>query len=132
MASPTEFNIMPLPNGGNQPTDNSRIQVGSPESPKPDINENLEKQKKEEEKKIKKKKSLFEAKVFLIELAIAAALSLLITMILYLVNPPITQRYNPDTFMTENQDWKKVLFFVLFVFVITFALLEVARRIKTK
>lgn len=60
-------------------------------------------------------------------LAIAAAG--LVAILCYAVNPPITQKKRKDGYTSEKQDWKKVLLFTFFVFLIVLLLPEFIRLV---
>ena len=72
---------------------------------------------KEEKKKHKEK---IWKMIFFSQLGIAFITAVIVAIILYIINAPITQTHNHDMFTKESQNWVVVLIIAFIAFVIVF------------
>lgn len=71
------------------------------------------------------KKEHFLAKIYGTQLGIASVSAILTALILYIVNPPLTQRKRVDDLTRERQDWRWVLITCFIVFILVFVMPEI-------
>lgn len=71
------------------------------------------------------KKKHFFAKIYGTQLGIASISALITALILYIINPPLTQRKRTDDLTREKQDWRWVLITCFIVFILVFVMPEI-------
>jgi hypothetical protein len=59
------------------------------------------------------------------QIGLATMTTLFTIGLLYLINPPITQKKRTDDVAVRNQDWRRVLIVAAVVFVLTYGLPEI-------
>lgn len=65
------------------------------------------------------------------QIGVATISALISTALLYIVNPPISQKKTQDNMVSEGQDWKKVLLITLIVFFIVLFIPTFIKFFKT-
>lgn len=69
--------------------------------------------------------------IYCSQLVIALITAVIVAVLLYVINPPITQKsIKDDGFASMEQDWKKVLIVVTIVFVVVFIIPFIWRLVK--
>lgn len=69
--------------------------------------------------------------VWLTQGILAIISSIIIALILFITNPPISQKKNKDKSISEKQNWKKVLIICIIVFLLVLLLPEIIRLTNT-
>jgi len=92
------------------------------------LNEVYQDQKEQKnilQKNFKKKEKWYSK--WLTQGILAIISSIIIALLLFIINPPITQKFNKDENISEKQDWKKVLIMCVIVFLLVLLLPEIIR-----